>query len=313
MTDWHDLIPAYALGALDPDETIQIEQHLRVDASLRAELDRFRAVVNTLPLAIEPAGPPARVKAALFAKIAASAVQPEAAYASRALLRPRQRWAVGLGGAFVAALLVIALLSSALYSANTQLQQAKATNQQILQQVAAAQEQATAAAQTIGDLQRAQQQIRAELASARTNEQRLAASLIASTAELQTINAQIEVNQDTLVFLAATDLATRPLLASVGDRNAQGSMFMRPGRADAVVLVRGLPQLDQSQTYQFWLAQGGQQVNAGTLIIDPDGTGRLLLKAPASVDTFTQAMVTVERNASVSLPSTRVVLQGSLS
>lgn len=62
-----DLLPAYALGSLDDEETLQVSEHLSSCKICRAELMAFDRVVNDLPLAIEESAPPNELKSRIMA------------------------------------------------------------------------------------------------------------------------------------------------------------------------------------------------------------------------------------------------------
>ncbi len=64
-----ELIPAYALGALDADETAVVTQHLESCALCQAELEAFTAVVDTLPLAAADNDPTPQLKEQLLARV----------------------------------------------------------------------------------------------------------------------------------------------------------------------------------------------------------------------------------------------------
>lgn len=299
--DWYDLLPDYAFGLLAPEEAAAFERQLSINADLRSEFDRYQQVIDELPFAVAPLAPPASIKRDLIAKI-----QREAAKlpAHPAAARPQRAWAQRSG--FAAVALLIALLTGALYTTSAQLSHSATMNQQLAQQLAAAQ-------QSIQDLRQQQQQIRADLQAARASEQRLATDLQTRSVDVERVRAQIHTDEQTLGFLTANDLALQPLAAGNSGAGTQGAMFMRPGQREAVVLIRGLPQLAQAQTYQFWVAQGAQQVNLGALEVGTDGIGRLRLQAPAPVDSYAQMMVTIEQHAPVATPSDQIVLQGTLS
>lgn len=302
--NWHELAPAYALGALEPEEAAEFERELLRDASLRTELEQYQAIVGELPLALDPVTPPPSVKEALLAK-AQPSVQPTAAPAKQRFTWLWRGWSIFSQAALAAAVLAIALLSAQLFNTNAQLQQAQRESTRLSEQAAAAQE-------LVEQLRSQQQALNAELAAARQNEQRLSADLDTRSQQLRQVEAQIQTNEEALTFLAANDLASRPLSSAASSAQAEGTMFMRPGNTEAVVLVRGLPALDRSRTYQFWLAEGDRQVNAGVLTLDADGTGRLVFNAPVPVDRFAQVMVTEEMGSLAPVPSEKVVLQGEL-
>lgn len=65
-----DLIPAYALGALDRNEAREVEAHLPYCADCRMELERFDALAKELPLALAEADPPESLHTRLLAQAA---------------------------------------------------------------------------------------------------------------------------------------------------------------------------------------------------------------------------------------------------
>ncbi|GAB4273135.1 MAG: anti-sigma factor [Candidatus Promineifilaceae bacterium] len=64
-----ELIPAYALSALDAEETAVVTQHLKSCALCQAELEAFTAVVDTLPLAAADNDPSPQLKEQLLARV----------------------------------------------------------------------------------------------------------------------------------------------------------------------------------------------------------------------------------------------------
>jgi len=62
-------IPAYALGALDADESRSLEAHLQICPSCRAEFDSYRQVGDNLLLATPPQPPPAELRTRLQARL----------------------------------------------------------------------------------------------------------------------------------------------------------------------------------------------------------------------------------------------------
>jgi anti-sigma factor RsiW len=87
-----DSIPAFVLGALDPEEALQVGEHLATCPTCRAEADAFRATLDVLPYAVPLLDPPSHVKQQILARIAASHSQPWPSAAMKA----RSRWLVGL-------------------------------------------------------------------------------------------------------------------------------------------------------------------------------------------------------------------------
>jgi len=67
-----DSIPAFVLGALDPEEELQVSQHVAACPACGAEADAFRATLDMLSYAVPQVNPPPHVKQQLVARIAAS-------------------------------------------------------------------------------------------------------------------------------------------------------------------------------------------------------------------------------------------------
>ena len=72
---FQDLLPCYALDALDPNEVKALETHLRSCADCRAALEEYRAVSDGLLFAMPCQSPPPRVRARLIARLASGKAQ----------------------------------------------------------------------------------------------------------------------------------------------------------------------------------------------------------------------------------------------
>ena len=110
MTDPHrdserlrDDLAAYALGALERDETAAIERHLEGCESCRERLQWLRPAVDQLPASVEQLAPPARLRESLMETVRAEAAPRAGAEPARrswldgvrtALLRPAVGFAV---------------------------------------------------------------------------------------------------------------------------------------------------------------------------------------------------------------------------
>ena len=68
---YEDDIPAFALGALDPEEAQQVSAHLAVCPFCRKQAADYEAVVGLLCCSIAPQEPPAHLRCRILAYIAA--------------------------------------------------------------------------------------------------------------------------------------------------------------------------------------------------------------------------------------------------
>jgi anti-sigma-K factor RskA len=64
-----DLIPAYVLGSLGQEETVQVSEHLTQCASCREELQAYQQVVDELALAVPGVTPPADLKPRILRRL----------------------------------------------------------------------------------------------------------------------------------------------------------------------------------------------------------------------------------------------------
>lgn len=92
--DIRDLLPAYALGALDDDELAEVEAAIEIDPALRAELQAYMNAADQLAILAPPVTPPADMADRIMAE-------------ARTVVWWR-RW--GVVAASIAALLAVLLL-----------------------------------------------------------------------------------------------------------------------------------------------------------------------------------------------------------
>jgi anti-sigma-K factor RskA len=71
-----DLLPAFALGSLDPDEASRVEQHLLSCLICRNESSAFQAVSAQLSFAVPPVAPPPDLKQRLMDRAQATHPKP---------------------------------------------------------------------------------------------------------------------------------------------------------------------------------------------------------------------------------------------
>lgn len=300
---FQEQLAAYALGALDFDEVVQVEAQLAESSKARAELGALREVVGLLPYAVPSVEPPARARKQLFARIAAdqedSSDQP---VRSKPTPPAFTRSRIAAMVAFAAMLLMIFGLSGITLSLRNSVDSLARTNRQLTEDIAQMQI-------TLADAQTA-------LVDTQTQQQRLAEQLDQSQAQLDQVSQQLMQEQEVFTFISAPGVATRQLTATdviAQAQQAQGEMYMYPGHSEAVVLFRGLTPLESGQVYRFWLADGEKQIAAGNVTVDADGLARLVVHAPQEVNAFNVVMLTIEpEDSDPTRPSDQVVLEGSL-
>lgn len=106
--------------------------------------------------------------------------------------------------------------------------------------------------------------------------------------------------------------ATAYFMDGEGDaRRASFMLVVEPDAAGAVLLMTGLPELPDVETYELWIERDGEIIGVGTF--RPDRGGLAAVTIDASLDGIGQAMITVEPDGGSSVPSGgEVIMQGEL-
>jgi anti-sigma factor RsiW len=279
---WEELLPLYAVGALDATEQAGVEAYLRADPTARSRLAMLLDGAGALAYTVPPMSPPPELKQELLARIAAETVVPPAhddeplpADAAPAPTEPRpgalERWRQLLGpdsrrgllwpGVAVLALLALAVLGTLIAVQSGQLR-------------------------------------------------RLEAQLTANQAEV----GELQARQAALLAALADPAALRFVAAGTDKRpQASGQVIASPGTGTGVAVLRGLADLPESQTYQLWLIGGDKPASAGTFRVDATGNGTLLFRAdPGLVNDADAVGVSVEPAGGSAQPTGDIVLLGKL-
>jgi anti-sigma-K factor RskA len=271
---------AYALGALDENETRAFEGALRVDPELRALVSELRSVTEALAGTAPALEPPAAVKARLLLEIderrppAAKRVQdlpigaPPVAPVAVPAAASAHAW---IPWAVAAAM---ALVSLAFYW-----------------QSASLRAQLAAQAGHINELMASAELARTESADLRQ-----------TVAKLRESNRLASFRIALLDSLLAA--APKTVAVSVWDNDRQ----------DGVFIVRNLKPLPSDKDYQLWIIDPKypSPVDAGVFQVDAKGNVRQDFRAKLPIQTANQFAVTIERKGGATVPNTKeMVLAGS--
>lgn len=117
-----ELLPAYVLDALNPEEARRVEAHLQTCEICRRDLGAFRQTTAELAVATAPMSPPSQVRTRIM-----SAIRPPAQ-----VLSLTRSWAVGVAAAAAAVVIVAALTVASFSRQVALLQQRIAAQEQVL-------------------------------------------------------------------------------------------------------------------------------------------------------------------------------------
>jgi anti-sigma-K factor RskA len=299
-----DSIPAFVLGALDIDEALLVNAHVIECPGCRAEAEAFQAVLSALPYASAPRQPPAHVKQQLLARIAAAAPAEHARTPSRSRegmpSRTTPRWMQAATGGALALSLAFGMM---LYDTNSRVVVIGNELTKSKQSIVEMNQQQTQDQQTLAQLN--QQHTHDQTAIAQINDQHAQ-----DARAIERMQEQIAHDQQMTMFISAPQ--TLPRLLEGADRRARATMYMQPGNSQAVLVIEGLPRVAPGKIYQFWLTKSGVQAPSTTFDVTNDRLVVLQINAPAPINQFDQAMVTIEQAGGATLPSDKIVLSGAL-
>jgi anti-sigma-K factor RskA len=277
----HDLLPAFALGALDVDEASRVKRHVEACASCRADVESWSVVVGLLPYTVPSQAPSVAVKQRLFAMID---VSPVVQQGTPSTVRSRRvaagRW-MSAAACSMALVLVLGLLFAAERVRSNALMAQLGERERAIQNLSHQSEQE-------------RQQMNSQLGDRQLQVQRLVA--------------QLDQRRQETMFIS--NAVSQPLEGA--QPGARGKMFMQPGSTHAVLVVYGLQPPAAGKVYQVWLVTPDKQVPSNTFTVGPDGAATLAIEAPAPIDGYAQVMVTVEPALGSQSPSGETVLEARL-
>ena len=274
--DVADLIPAYSVGATDPEETAVVHGRLRACPTAAAALADYSKVAEALLYAAPPAQAPTHLANQLRAAIG---VLPATSLPGHPLKRqapvglrtegtpnmkpspftlvppaPKsvRRWTFGRSLATAASLLLVGLNLALLVQ-----------NQQL-----------------------------------RTHQEQLAA----------------ELNQQNkaLIFLAAEEPQEVILPAAQENSLAQADVLWNSSLGIAVVYVRAFPELPPDKAYQIWLNKDGQRTSPGLFTVESGGMGIFVFPIEQSLDLYDVIGITPEPAGGSSGPTAPPVVRGPI-
>lgn len=274
------LIPAYVIGAADPEETRFVERYLQDCPEAVAELRAYTDIQDAMLLATPVIEPPAALAAELRHRIDAdqTAPDPHRSQPSQPAQRPqphpadtvpvppmptttlpslmprttapsRRSWLT----AAVAAVLMLLFVSNLFWMAQ---------NTRMMQEMQAA------------------QRMRIERNSA-------------------------------IAALSAGDARMTPLHDPTHG-SMSGTMIWSSQKQMAMISVANLPKTTSDQEYQLWFMTGDEEISMGTFRVQDDGMGMMIFDLSQPVENFNAFGVTLEPVGGSTTPTTSPVLMGTM-
>lgn len=272
-----ELLPLYALRALDDDAREEVEGHLRSCRACRRELAELEADLALLAEAPGPETPPSHVRRDLLREIETRTAEATAGIQS---VRPaqvpvsRRRNRSTFGGRWMAVAAALLLVAGGLWVVHEIFQSRDET-----------------------DVLRAEHdRLERELSAAQARIDALEEQRTALVRELHTLRDPSGHHVLLAGLEAAPEASARTVVSSTGD-------FAR-------LYAFGLPELPEAQDYELWLIVDGRPVPAGVFDVDESGRAEIDVASLPPLDSIEAWAVTVEPAGGVPEPTGSMVLKG---
>ncbi|GBD10465.1 hypothetical protein HRbin23_00107 [bacterium HR23] len=286
-----DLLPAYALSALEPEEWEAVDAHLQRCARCAQEAQPLLegAMWLSAGTGLEP---PPRLKGRVLERaLGAHPARPSL----RRLTGIPPRW-VTAGAVSVALALVVAW--GAVWGVQRQIHLERALAQQ-------------------------QGQIQGLMLALQAMEARQEARLGQLTSVLMTMQSKEDYRTEALsrsihdlrqlaYWSAAPDLRVVWVRGTSSAPTAYGMLMAPPEWGVAILVVIGLDPLPPAQVYQVWLVRGDQRIDGGTFTVDNSGWAQFLLRPQEPLTNFEGLRVTIEPVQGSLSPTGPLVLAAEL-
>jgi anti-sigma-K factor RskA len=111
---------------------------------------------------------------------------------------------------------------------------------------------------------------------------------------------------------AQASLRTVALASTDFTPGATGELVISRDGEYGVLVVDGLPSLDEARQYQLWLIQDGQRTSGGVFSVNPEGYGVLYITSPNPLASYQAVGITIEPAGGSPGPTGEKVLGGDL-
>ncbi|MBI4339310.1 MAG: anti-sigma factor [Chloroflexi bacterium] len=253
-----DLIPVYALGAVEIQERDALESHVQGCPHCAAALRQYLEAAAALAQATPSVEPPARLRAAILQRVAELPQETPILDLPHQLAYPGTRagrgwtppgWAVSIAAVF-SLTLAAALLTSVL------------------------------------DLRR-------QLGQLREDNQRMSDMVARQQQDNKQIVEMVSQQRELTYAIAIPGMETMVLKSTETAAKARGMMMVSSDYTWAVLVSQGLEPRD-SMGYQLWLIRDGQRVSGGVFTVDNTGYGLMRVKFPSPLSEFSAIGITLE-------------------
>jgi anti-sigma-K factor RskA len=279
-TKFEEVIPIYAIGALDGDELKEFEKHLRAGCSICEELIKENEkLISLIPYSVSGPSPSIKVKERLFEKIDSREKTAEKPY-TLPIWKRVQPLSYGLGGVIAAAIMVFLFIS------NLSLR-GRINDQKV-------------------ELDKLTTQIASQIDSIKS----LKVQLDKNNTELATLSSVIASQREIMDFLGNPNVVVINLVNLQPDLKARARLLWNTENNEGFFYGLNLPQTPVGKTYQLWAIADDKPISIGVFSVDDRGNNTMKLGGLPVADQIQKFAVTLEPTGGVPLPTGEMYLVG---
>lgn len=268
-----ELMAAYSLNALPPEEMAPVEAHLSLCPRCASIATEYSQVAATLAEGVRQLTPPQHLRRRVLQRV--GALETKHARGSRARLRWRPVLLAVAGTLGVLVLMTLVGMNWLLYNWSVQLRS------------------------QLSNLQAENDSLKAELAS-----------LEAQGDELQFV---VRNQQAVTYMLANPKVTAVPLQSSGMAPNAQGVLLVDLEAKVGALLVNGLKPLPAERSYQvWWFTPEGQRSSGGVFSVDEWGWHTVPIRPEEPLTAYKTIIITEEPAQGSPVPTSPGVLVGDI-
>ena len=117
-----------------------------------------------------------------------------------------------------------------------------------------------------------------------------------------------------MAHATSPDVQAMALTGTEAFPQAHGQLFANPAGETAALIVYGLPPLQSGLVYKFWLVTGDQLQEAGTIEVDAEGLGMLVVTSKTAIGSYDKMGISIEPvSATDQPPENDMIMIGNLS
>jgi len=130
--------------------------------------------------------------------------------------------------------------------------------------------------------------------------------------QMSTLQSRLAQQTHLMVMVTSDSSVTRPLQGTPLAPSAEIRLIMDGETNSAMLMATRLPPLPVDRVYQVWLGRQGARMPAGRLVVDDHGDGECNLQLDGSVHSYDSAWITLEPAEGGPMPNSPGVAKGLL-